>query len=450
MTGRHVIALATALGMLAACGAAGDDGGSPGDDTNDPTVPPADSTVASTPDPPAEPIAMPARALPGDDATTAGSAVTAFGFDIYTAAAPLTGDADNLVLSPLSIAIALAMLQPGANGEALEQLDELLRIGDAAEWHASMNALEQSLEARVAELPFDDPSGEQDPGEFHANIANAAFLQPGYPFLPGYLDTIGANYGAVLEELDFLTDQEAAAARINEFIADETDDKITDLLQPTDIDPATVLALVNALLLQASWETQFAVDATADDEFTLAGGATVTVPMMHGRSDRSATGDGWVGASKALVGGIRLDVVLPDDGHFADVEARLGEVFDELAASPRPGGELAVPRFETRVTVGLTDALRAAGLTAPFSNGQLMGIADDPQLVLDKAFHQTWLSVDEEGIEAAAATVLLVMATSAPIDEPIAVVLDRPFVLRLVDTDSGATLFLGRVMDPTG
>ncbi len=78
-----------------------------------------------------------------------------------------------------------------------------------------------------------------------------------------------------------------------------------------------------------------------------------------------------------------------------------------------------------------------------------MGIADDPRLVLDKALHQTWLSIDETGIEAAAATVLLMFATSAPSLEPVPVVLDRPFLFQIVDDESGATLFAGRIMDPT-
>jgi serpin B len=113
------------------------------------------------------------------------------------------------------------------------------------------------------------------------------------------------------------------------------------------------------------------------------------------------------------------------------------------------GTELVVPRFETRVDVALTDVLMEIGLTAPFQEGNLLGIAGDPLLVLDKALHQTWLSIDETGIEAAAATVLLMFATSAPAFEPVPVVLDRPFLFRIVDDVSGATLFSGRIMDPT-
>jgi serpin B len=170
---------------------------------------------------------------------------------------------------------------------------------------------------------------------------------------------------------------------------------------------------------------------------------------MHGYGDRSGKGDGWVAASKQLVGNVRLDVVLPDEGRFDEVAAILPSVLSEFDLNATSGTELVVPRFETRVDVALTDVLQGIGLTAPFAEGNLLGIADDPKLVLDKALHQTWLSVDETGIEAAAATVLVMMATSAPVLEPVPVVLDRPFLFRIVDDVSGATLFTGRIMDPT-
>ena len=199
---------------------------------------------------------MPARATSSGSPSIAGEAVTAFGHDVLTASTAIADPADNVVVSPLSIAIALAMLEPGSTGEAQTQLRALLHIDDPAAWHDSINALAQALESRVAELPSTGDDG-QDPGEFVARIANAAFVQPGYPFRPEYLDVIGTNYGAVIEELDYFADQAAAAERINEFIADATDDHITDLVSESDIRPETVLALVNALLLRASWQSEF-------------------------------------------------------------------------------------------------------------------------------------------------------------------------------------------------
>ncbi len=425
--------VAGALALVAACGAE------------------PESTATSTSGPaPAGLVAVPERVPSGADPTLAGEAVTTFGFELLTAAGSTTSPGDNLIVSPLSIAIALGMVEPGTSGDGTTELHTLLGIDDPAAWHASMSALEQSLEARQAE-PVDPAYGEgQEPGELLVRIANAAFLQPGYPFRADYLDAVGTNYGAVLEELDFAADQSAAAERINDFIADATDDRITDLVPPDAIRADTVAALVNALLLQASWQSEFDATRTVDDAtFTLVDGTPVTVPMMQGGSSRSGSGDGWVGASKQLIGGLRFEVVLPDEGRFDEIAGRYADVVADLAASQNPGGELVVPRFETRVNTPLTDVLQVMGLAAPFSEGSLLGVADDPLTKIDQVLHEAWLSVDETGIEAAAATVVLMVAVSAPVDEPIPVVLDRPFLFRIVDDASGATLFGGRIMDPT-
>lgn len=405
-----------------------------------------DGSTTSAPDAGASvgPVALGPRQVSAAPTDLAGRAVSELGLDLFAATEP--GD-DNLLFSPLSIAVALGMLEPGANGDGAHQLHDLLRIDDPVAWHASMNALTHDLDSRVAEPTTEDDTS--DPGEVEIAVANAAFTQPGYSFRAEYLDAVGRDYGAVIESLDFATDPAAAADRINGFIAEATDGHITDLVAPDAISPDTVLALVNALLVRASWLTTFDEDQTTERAFTRDDGTTVTVPMMSGTGDRSGRGDGWVAAGKQLVGDLRLDVVLPDEGRLADVSARLAEVMADVDVMTNPGGVLGVPRFETRVDLALTEALQTAGLTAPFTRGHLLGIADDPTAVVDQALHQAWLSVDEDGLEAAAATVVLAIATSAPIDEPVTVVLDRPFLLRIVDTRSDATLFLGMIIDPT-
>jgi serpin B len=130
------------------------------------------------------------------------------------------------------------------------------------------------------------------------------------------------------------------------------------------------------------------------------------------------------------------------------VAANVAEAFAELDRSTA-GADLALPRFETRYGASLGAALQALGLTAPFEDGYLLGIADDPTLVLSDAIHETFVAMDEEGTEAAAATALVFDATSAPTGEPVPVILDRPFLFRIHDPRTDATLFLGRVMDPT-
>ncbi len=391
-------------------------------------------------------LSVPERAGSSTNPQTAGEAITSFGFDLFSAArrsAPDSEEGQNLTVSPASVAVALAMLEPGAVEDAQGQLRALLAITDADRFHASMNSMQENLETRQP-----SEAGDQDPGEITIRVANAAYLQQGYPFQEPYLEAIGANYGPVLYEVDFRPDPDAVARGINDFVADATEQQITDLIADGVISPDTVLALVNALYFKASWLEPFEPAETADDTFTRLDGSTVGVDMMQGSSGSSAEGDGWVGATKSYTGGLDAQFILPDEGRFDEIAADLSSVFDEYERNRSTQEELAVPRFEVRSSVQLDEALQSLGLTAPYQNGGLLGIAEDPKLVVDKVIHETFVAMDEEGTEAAAATVVLAFPTSGPPSPPVPVVLDRPFLYRIIDQQTGATLFIGQILDP--
>lgn len=384
------------------------------------------------------------RAHPADgaDPTVAGTALRDLGFDLLEAASSPEGG--NVVVSPASIGVALAMLEPGATGEAQSQLRQLLRIQDPETFHASMNALEQTLEEREPEAPFED----EDPGELTLRVANAAYIQQGYPVRPDYLDEVGRHYGPALHAVDFSPDPDAVAREINRFVAEATNDRIPDLLSDGQLRSDTVLALVNALYLKASWVEVFDKSRTTPSTFTLPGGDEVRVPMMHGESAESGRGDGWVAASKTYVGGMAVEFILPDEGRFDEVAARYAEVVAEFEGRRTKGARLVLPRFETRFKTDLRHTFDGLGFTAAYQPGNLLGIADDPRLVLDVAAHETFLAMDEEGTEAAASTALAMYPVSGPPFPPVPVVLDRPFLFRVHDWETEATLFLGRILDP--
>jgi serpin B len=429
MNGRRYRALGVALLVVASCGG---------------TATVKESTTAPVAAIVAVPVA--ARVPSTSDPSLAGHAISAFGLDLFTSLRATSQPGDNVAISPASVAYALAMLEPGTVGAAQTQLRSLLRIDDPVAFHASMNALEQSLEARAptAFSPGDDP------GEVTVRIANAAYLQKGYPFEQAYLETVGANYGPVLNEVDFAPDPDAVAHAINAFVAEATNNRIPKLVPDGTIDPLTVLALVNALYLKASWLGTFDEAATANTDFTGLDGVKQTVPMMHGTGDSSAQGDGWVGATKSYTGGLTAQFILPNEGRFDEIATHLDRVFTDYATNQTDGATLDLPRFDLRFGAELTPALKALGLTAPYDTGGLLGIANDPLLVVDKVIHQTDVAMDEKGTEAAAATVVLGQATSAPVNPPVPVILDRPFLYRIVDDQSGATLFIGEVLDPAG
>jgi serpin B len=380
------------------------------------------------------------------DPKLAGRAITDFGVELFGRIAETAAAEDNVIVSPASVAIALAAVEPGVVGDAQQQLRALLGIEDAEAFHRSMNALQRSIEDRKP-APAND-EGEK-PGEITMRIANSLFLQHDYPVEKAYLDTVGRHYGAAARAVDFASDPDAVAAEINRFVADVTNDKITNLVPAGTLQRDDVMTLVNALYLKASWQQVFAAKDTESRPFKRLDGREVEVPMMSGGSGSSAKGDGWVGATKSYVGNLAVQFILPDEGRFADVAGRLDEAFAEYARTASGGAELKLPRFESRYKIELDEALRALGLTKVYEPGHLLGIAPDKRLVLRKALHETFVAVDEEGTEAAAATALVFQAVSGPVTPPVPVVLDRPFLFRIIDRETDTTLFLGRVMDPT-
>ncbi len=385
----------------------------------------------------------PARA--DGDARIAGGAVRTFGAELLRAAVAEAPDG-NVVVSPTSVAIALAMLEPGAVGDARQQLRAVLRIDDASAFHGSLSAVAQSLAGRSLAAPT-FPG--EEAGELTARIASAAFLQQGYPVEAAYLATIGRHHGPVLREVDYEPDPDAVAREINRFVAEETAERIPALIADGVLAADTALTLVNALYLKVSWQTAFRRERSEDHDFTRLDGSTARVPLMRGHADATARGDGWVGATKAYVGHLEAQIVLPDEGRFDEVVGRLAPAFDSFTTDRRGGAALSLPRFVVRHHQELSPALRSLGLVAPYERGGLLGIADDDRLLLDAVLHETYLAVDEEGTEAAAATASVMRATGRPVEPPAPVVVDRPFAVRIHDHDTDATLFAGLILDPS-
>lgn len=396
-------------------------------------------------------------------ASTAGTAISAFGVELFETVRQddLEG---NVAISPTSIGVVLAMTEPGATGDAQQELRTALRIEDPEVYHSSMNTLTAELEERrsftlptsgnaIGDDPPPDIDTSQIPEPEHViRLANAAYLQHDFEFKQDYLDVIGSNYGSGLSNVDFKTDPAAVAREINGWVEERTEDRINDLIPEDALQPDTKMVLVNALHLAADWSFPFLDGDTVDDEFFLFDGSSVEVPMMAGEADVSVKGTAWVAARKRLMGDLYFDVVVPEQGRFEEVVADVDEAFNALADPDiiGPGGDLWLPRFETRSTVRPARALQAMGIQQVFKPGNLRGMADSDRLLLDEVFHETFLAVDETGVEAAAATAAVFREVGGyigPTPPPVRV--DRPFFYRIVDDVTGATLFIGQVTDPT-
>ncbi|MGM0576389.1 MAG: serpin family protein [Myxococcota bacterium] len=385
--------------------------------------------------------------VPAADLETLVADHTAFAFDLYE---QVRGSEEgNLLLSPHSVSIALAMTYAGAEGTTAEQMADALRLTlPEAKLHPAFNALDLHLSS------LGEGATGKDGEPFRLDVTNALWGQTGYPFLDGFLDTLAVNYGAAMHLLDFATAPESSRETINQWVSDQTADRIPNLLPQGSISTLTRLVLTNAVYFNASWDTPFEEEDTADAAFHRLDGSTAQVPTMRQTEEIPyAEGDGWKAVRLPYDGEeVAMDLVVPDAGTFADFEASFGP--DVLAAVDGAWSttnvNLHMPRFEFESAANLVGPMEALGMLDAFdpSAADFSGMDGTESLFVTGIFHKTFIAVDEAGTEAAAATAVVVSTTSVP-PPPEEVHLDRPFFTLIRDVETGAILFVGRVVDPS-
>ncbi|MFO7532040.1 MAG: serpin family protein [Candidatus Limnocylindrales bacterium] len=387
---------------------------------------------------------VPRDSVSRSDAREAGAALEAFGLDLYRAISP---SQTNMVFSPTSIALALAMARAGAQGQTAAEMDAVmheLASDDHAGW---LNALDQALASR--DRTSTDDSGQELPVTLR--ITNAPFAQEGMPLEDAYLETLAARFGAGLRLVDYVSATEEARQTINAWVDERTEQRIPELLVEGVVTPDTRLTLVNAIYLKAPWQTPFFEGATEEGTFTRADGSTVEVPFMSTSvSLAHASGDGWQAVEVPYLGGsLALTLILPDD--LAGFEQTLTPDGLATITSSLTDTEvaLALPRFGIETSAELATILAALGMPTAFGDAaDFSGITTAERLAISNVVHQANIDVDEKGTEAAAATAVAIRLTSGSSD-PVTVRLDRPFLFALRDVPTGAILFLGRVGDPS-
>jgi serpin B len=387
---------------------------------------------------------VPRASATPEDAAAAGAAISAFGLDLYRAVA---NGQTNAVLSPTSIALALAMARAGARGQTAAEMDAVMRDLGADENAAWLNALDQALATRSA--TFKDDSGQDL--SVALRIANAPFAQRGMALEQAYLEALASRFGAGLRLVDYARETEAARQQINGWVDEQTEQRIPELLAPGVITPETRLTLVNAIYLKAPWLTAFPDAATAPGTFTRADGSTVEVPLMEASAEmRHAAGAGWQAVEIPYIGGsLVMTVIVPDDLAIFETDLTaegLARILDVLEGAQV---NLVLPKFSIETKAELGALLAALGMPTAFTDdADFSGITTAERLAISEVIHQANIDVDEKGTEAAAATAVVMRATSMPV-EPVTVRVDRPFLFALRDVPTGAVLFLGRVGDPS-
>ncbi len=353
---------------------------------------------------------------------------------------------DNFLVSSLSIRLAFALAYAGAVGDTATEMAQVLRFGaDPTAFHSAMNALDLALAAR--NLPA---AGEQ--GAVELMMVNTFWGQEGRAWLPAYLDVIAVNYGAGIAPIDFKVDPDAARQRINTQVAQETRQRIQNLLPEGSITTDTEAVLTNTLFLKAPWKELFDPEGTGPAPFVRLDGSTVTADFMNALHFVGyAEGPGWQAMAKPLRGGqLQMVFLMPTEDFLAFAAALTAEqIASVLGALTTREVMLSVPKFTFETSFSLKSALEALGMTVPFSDlADFSAMLVAPPLFISNAFHKTFIAVDEGGVEAAAATAVVMDGRGIP--EPEAVfVAERPFFFMIHDSESGAVLFFGQVIDPT-
>jgi serpin B len=367
---------------------------------------------------------------------------SAFALDLYQT---LRGTEGNLFYSPYSISQALAMTYAGAAGDTATQMADTLHFAlPPTQFHPAWNSLDLALVSRGQEAKGKDEKG------FRLHVVNAIWGQQDFPFLGSFLDTLAQNYGAGLRVLDFIGSPEPSRVTINQWVSDQTESRIKDLIPPGAINTLTRLVLTNAIYFNAAWRYPFEESATADGPFTLLNGQKINVPMMRETEPfRHIKGDGFQAVELPYDGNeLSMVILLPDK--LDAFEATLDSQKVNIIIQSLQGGEVALtmPRFEFDSSFSLKSKLAELGMPVAFnSQADFSGMDGKRDLCITDVIHKAFVSVDEAGTEAAAATAVIVGTTAMPL-EPVTITLNRPFIFLIRDIATGTILFIGRVMNP--
>jgi serpin B len=405
------------------------------------------------------------RQPPAGDPLRAAEAFNDFGGALYRLLVTENPSA-NVVFSPISIALALAMTSAGARGQTLDEMLRTLHVdaAGAASLHPDTKSLSDLLAA-------------QNNADVALTIANSLWGGTGFSFEQAFLDLLAASYGAGMNTVDYAADPEAARGVINQWVSDRTRARIPQLLPPGLITTDTVLTLVNAIYMKAPWASPFSEVATTDLQFSRWDRSMVSVPAMRKSASYVpyAAGLGWQaielqyggGGTPPLGGPGQLSMVIvvadtslpgtsfaPRHASDADVTAQDAQLWNALTSAigllRGDWVDIALPRFDIEFKLGMRETLSSLGMPLAFTDSaDFSAITTQRSLMIDEVIHQANITVDEKGTEAAAATAVILLPSSGPPDNPIRFVVDRTFLFAVRERSTGAVLFAGRVADPS-
>jgi serine protease inhibitor len=357
-----------------------------------------------------------------------------------------SGGPGNVIASPGSLLIALAMLRAGGSGEAAAEMDAVLGL-PSADRDEAMNALLVSLE----QYDGDPGSVDEDnpPAKPLMHAANGLFVDGKIPTGQGYLDTLARHYGTGVYPVDF-RDEAVTKPAIDAWVSRNTGGRIKEA--PAKYDPDNTFSLLNSVYFAAAWDVPFSANATSDEPFATAVGGTVNVPMMHGLQEMAyAEGSGWQAVDLPYGEGFVMRLVLPGENSDGGADAlkadRLADVARALEAAVPEDVELALPTWDHKSSFDVRAVLDQLGLQKTLNTTtDFDGIQQG--LVITQAAQDANITVAEKGTVAAAVTQINGMASSAQPVPARSISFDRPFHYQIVHVETGLPLFMGKVADP--
>jgi len=331
-------------------------------------------------------------------ALTAGN--TEFAFDLFQT---LWNPKDNLFFSPYSISLCLVMMYGGARGTTEEQMESAFHFMLSQErLHIAFKALDLELARCEERLAVTEDE------KFQLHLANSLWVEREYKLLESYRKLLAMNYGATAEPLDFANSPEVSRQTINKLVSQETENKIKELLPEGSITSSTSLVLTNAIAFNATWKHRFNEAFTHNSPFYLLDDHQVAVPMMHQITPFAYTATSSVQAVELPYIGDEFSMVilLPAPGQFETFTKLLtsDRVISILGHLSKEMVQVYMPRFEFRSSFRLSSQLKDLGMTDAFILGQadFTGMTKNRDLFLDDVYHQSIVSVDENGTFAAA------------------------------------------------
>jgi serpin B len=340
------------------------------------------------------------------------------------------------------------MTYAGARGETEQQMANALHfILPQDRLHPAFNSLDLELSQRGEGAQGKDGEG------FRLNIINAIWGQKDYEFLTTFLDTLAENYGAGLRLLDFISAPDESRLTINNWVSDQTEGRIEDLIPQGLINELTRLVLTNAIYFNAAWQYPFSEDMTEDGPFYLLDEGEVTIPMMRQtESFGHAEGEEYQAVELPYDGGeLSMVILLPQSDQFEAFEGSLDtqRVDSIVKALELKQVALTMPQFEFESSFSLREILAMMGMPVAFSEGaNFSGMTGNRDLFIADVVHKAFVSVDEAGTEAAAATAVVMELTAVP-ETSVKVTIDHPFIFLIRDVETGTILFVGRVVNPS-